>query len=341
MNRQLISRSSLVFIALAAAALACSVGGSSDADREATVAALGESIRLTSTAAAASGLSSAGNIQTAQAQATAQSQAILETQNALASLSEEQKAATAEAFAPYRAELPKYGVDPENGRPGWIHPPVTLDIEGYMQYDYANQYIGTVAADFVVSADITWNTFTGLSGCGFVLRSDGNQDGLNQYLVIATRGASGHVVFGVMVDGELVTGRDIYAYGIDPQFEWRNDTTNRLTVVGRGSQFAIYTNGTLIGEVNPNDPPPQPYVPPPPQAPEDPTDAEAMADYVQRQAEYQTVVAQIRAEHRQRMETFEQADKEFDRGFIAMVGLSESGRTICQYDNAWLWLIGE
>jgi hypothetical protein len=32
-------------------------------------------------------------------------------------------------------------------------------------------------------------------------------------------------------------------------------------------------------------------------------------------------------------------DYRFERGFIAMVAMSESGRTICQFDNAWLWLL--
>ena len=30
---------------------------------------------------------------------------------------------------------------------------------------------------------------------------------------------------------------------------------------------------------------------------------------------------------------------EFDRGFVAMVALSESGRTVCEFNNTWLWLI--
>ena len=51
------------------------------------------------------------------------------------------------------------------------------------------------------------------------------------------------------------------------------DTTNRLTVVGRGDRFTIYNNDTLIGEVNPSDPPPQPNIPAPPVQPEDLEDA--------------------------------------------------------------------
>jgi hypothetical protein len=64
--------------------------------------------------------------------------------------------------------LPKYGVDPSEGKIGWVHPPVSLDASGYREFEYINYYIGTLAQDFVISADITWNTVGSTSGCGFV-----------------------------------------------------------------------------------------------------------------------------------------------------------------------------
>ncbi|HRQ23385.1 MAG TPA: hypothetical protein PLF42_08175, partial [Anaerolineales bacterium] len=162
--------------------------------------------------------------------------------------------ATAAAFAPILAELPQYGVDPSEGRLGWVHPPVTLDASGYHQFEYINYYLGTLATDFVVSADITRDTVGSTSGCGFVLRSDGNQAALSQYIAVITRVASGHFLFATMSKGELITGRDIYARYRDQTFDWQNKSTNRLTIVGRGDRFWIYTNGTLIGEVDPGAP---------------------------------------------------------------------------------------
>jgi hypothetical protein len=278
---------------------------------------------------------------TAGARATTLAADAEATRAGLEALGEEARAATADAFAPMLAELPRYGVDPSQGRPGWIHPPVTLEVDGYHEFDYANQFMGTVAADFVVSADITWDTQYGGSGCGFVLRSDGNQPAFNQYLVVATRAASGHVLFGTMSNGELVGGQDLYAYGADPQFDWQNGAVNRLTIVGRGNLFTIFTNGTRIGEVNPNDPPPLPIFPPAPEPPEDKTDAQALAAYARAEAEYEVVVNQIQANYAARINASKAADKEFDRGFTAMVLLSESGQTRCEFENAWLWVIEE
>jgi hypothetical protein len=325
-----------IYLALTVAALACSLGGS---DHQATVEALERSLSLTATAGSGSEVDFGAEIQAAQAQATTVGESLAATQAAQEAISAEAKAATASAFEPYLAELPKYGVDPGAGRPGWLHPPLQLVAEGHLQYDYGNQFLATVAQDFVVSADITWNTRFGTSGCGFVLRSDGDKEALSQYLVVATRAATGHVLFSTMAKGQVIDIKDIYAYGIDPEFDWRNDGTNRLTVVARGETFSIFTNGTLIGELQAGGPPSPPGIPPPPEQPGDVTDAQAMLVYNEALVEYNQVVAQIQANYRSRQNAYQEHGTKFGRGFIAMVALNESGRTTCQYDNAWLWLI--
>ena len=330
---------SIVLLLFLIIALACNFTSSTQSDLEGTAQALGESVLQTATAAASGEISSDESVATAQVEATEQSIANVATQTAEAIVDEEGAAATAQVVEPIRAELPKYGVDPNQGELAWIHPPEVLELEGYQQFDYANQFLGTVAKDFVVSADITWNTDFGTSGCGFVLRSDGDQEAPNQYMSLATRGSSGHVIFATMVEGELVTGRDIYAYGLDPNFDWRNDTTNRLTIVGKGNEFFVYTNDTLIGEIDPSAPPPQPYIPPPPVEPVDTGDAVAMEKFQKEKQEYDEVVKQIRADHSARVSSFEPEETIFEKGFIAFVAASESGTTTCKFDNAWLWLI--
>ena len=311
-----------------------------DVERQSTLDAISASVRQTATVAAAAQQNPNAPIETAQADATSNAQFAGATQTALALLGVDAQAATANAIAPILAELPTYGVDPSAGRVGWIHPPVTLEVEGFMQYDYINNFISILASDFVVSADITWDAIGAASGCGFVLRSDGKEAALNQYLTIMTRVASGHILFATMAEGEVVTGQDIFAQGYDPAFDWQNGSTNRLTVVGRGDRFWIYTNGSLIGEIDPSAPPLTPNLPPEPERPADTSDARAMANYLQQQAEYDQVVEQIQADFRARRRALVDADTTFERGFIAMVALSQSGRkTTCQYDNAWLWLM--
>ena len=130
--------------------------GSSNVARESTIEAISASVRATATAMAAANLNPNAALETAQADATSQSQSVAATQAALGALGADAQTATAAAYAPILAELPRYGVDPSAGRMGWIHPPVTLEVEGFMQYDYINHFIATMAGDFVVSGDITW-----------------------------------------------------------------------------------------------------------------------------------------------------------------------------------------
>ena len=317
---------------------ACGSGGD-DAAQQSTLEAISETVRQTATAQAALDLNPNAAIETAHALATAQEQSVVETQSAQGALSAEAQAATATAVAPILAELPKYGVDPSAGKMGWIHPPETLEVEGFMQFDYVNYFISTLAQDFVISADITWDAVGSTSSCGFVIRSDGNQDAMDTYLATISRVGSGYFLFLTVAKGEPVTGQVYYANGRDPAFDWQNGATNNLTIVGRADHFWVYTNGTLIGEVDPSAPPIL-NLPPKPQEPADTSNVEAMAQYAVELANYDAEVAQITAEYNARKRALQNADTTFERGFMALVALSRDGKkTTCQFDNAWLWLI--
>ncbi|HET9914085.1 MAG TPA: hypothetical protein VFQ13_19485, partial [Anaerolineales bacterium] len=87
-------------------------------------------------------------------------------------------------------------------------------------------------------------------------------------------------------------------------------------------------------------PPKSPVLPPEPKKPADTSNAEAMAAFLLKKAEHEAVVEQAQADFRARQKAFRESDKVFERGFIAMVALSQSGRkATCQFDNAWLWLM--
>jgi hypothetical protein len=324
-------------LAMSLALASCGPSGPSPAD--ATAEVLGQILSLTATAAAANGVGPEGGQLTAEAIATAKSEAAAATEAVQSALSAGAEAATATAEAPFKGDLPLYGVDPAQGQFGWIHPPLEIYVDGYHQYDFDNRFFGTVAGDFAVSSDITWNTKYGTAGCGFVLRSDGDEEAPNQYLVVATRFGDGRVIFNVMLDGEFFDARDIYAFGRDPEFDWHNDTTNRLTVVGRGSVFSIFTNGTEIGKIDVSKPPPPPPLPPEPKKPDKDADPEVVAEYEQAKKEYDETVSRINTEYARRVKVYEDGGTQFERGFIAMVALNESGYTDCNFNDTWLWLM--
>lgn len=258
-NKQL----SLALLVLITAVLACGTPGADPQPNE-TVQALTNSLNQTATAeaaptntpapdATATPLSeSQSAVGTAQSQATEISVAATGTRNIQATEQAIQAEGTAQAFIPIQQELQSLGIDTSAGRLAWTQDPLTLFAEGYLQYEADVQFV-TVATDFVVATDVTWNTDFGTTGCGVVVRDNGDEEAGDRYLIVATRGGNGRVITSVQLDGNLVQDDtvDIYANGIDPLFEWQNDTTNRLVVIGRGNTFSIYTNGTFLGDFTP------------------------------------------------------------------------------------------
>jgi hypothetical protein len=324
-------------LTLVLAILACSYGSSTN--MEATVEALGVKVEATVTAAASVAEITRVAPQTAEAEATTTFRSFEATQSRDDALGAEARQATATAAVPVLAELRTYGVNTSKGKVAWLHPPATVEVEGYQQFDFVNEYMNILAEDFVISADITWNTQYGTSGCGFMLRSDGDRNKPNQYMVVATRGGSGHVLLFTLVDGEPANGYDIYARSVDRSFQWQNDTTNKLAVVGRGNLFSIYTNGTLLGEIDVTQPPSRPALPSPPQPPGDQSDQAAMQKYQDDLEAHQELVTEMQSNYLSRLNTYDGEVPLFEKGFVAMTALSESGRTECQFDNAWLWLL--
>ena len=329
-----------VWVALLAAILACSFSPlEADNASEATMEAIGTSAANNATLAAELNATLQAELeQTAPTQAAPTgepAQGAQETNPAV------ELSSTQTALAPIRGELTLYGVDPQQGELGWIHPPLRLEVDEYHGTKFETDFPLTVVNDFVLSADITWDTEYGGSGCGFVFRSDGKKDAPSQYLVGASRLANGHVFFAVMSQGELVVARDFYANGIDPKFDASNGATNRLAVVGQGSIFTIYSNGTKLGEADPLAPLPSLALPDPPIRPILMADPAIAAAYRQTLAEYRRLVNKLEEEYKQRQRLWSTLEKDFERGFVAMGVVAQSGRTQCDFDNAWLWKMGE
>lgn len=208
--------------------------------------------------------SSAGDLATAQAEAIQQSQEISVTQTAQLADRDVTKLATATVAAPIIAELPTYGLDASGGKVGWIHDPLTLEVSGYPQMAYGNDYMNVTAKNFVLAADLTWDTQYGDSGCGFMFRSNGDKQKPDQYMLVATRFANGRVVFMALADGELANLRRFYPKEADRSFQWQNGTTNRIAIVARDNLIEIYTNLVKIGEIDTTHPPKQSILPPKP-----------------------------------------------------------------------------
>jgi hypothetical protein len=316
---------------------ACGPSTQSDSSN-ATVTAMSRAIAGTATAEKAN-VSNTGDLATAQAEATQQGREISITQTAQLANRDVSKLATATIAAPIIAELPSYGLNASSGKVGWIHNPITLEAQGTQQFAYGNDYMNVMAKNFVLAADITWNTKYGESGCGFMFRSDGDKQKPNQYMVIATRFANGRVIFTALADGELANIHDFYPKYEDRSFQAQNDTTNRIAIVARGNLIEIYTNLIKIGEVDTTKPPQPMTLPATPIPPLDTSNAAAQNFYQEQLDAYKQIAEQAQQNYYIAKANYMKSNPVFTDGFLSMLALTQGGRTVCKFDNAWLWLL--
>lgn len=152
----------------------------------------------------------------------------------------------------FLSRLAIYGVDRNAGLIQWAHPTFVLEAKGFHEYNIRNNFLLSQGSihDFVVSADIKWNTQYGTTGCGFVLRTDGKEENPSQYVSIITRGGNGRAEFVPVVKGEIDDDNITDIYAGSSIIDWQNDSTNNMTVVGRGDNFTIFANGVELGTVN-------------------------------------------------------------------------------------------
>jgi hypothetical protein len=321
--------------------MACGFGAQPLDPISQTLTPMSQLVRETLTARAGAEGGSSDQLATAVAEATANSAGIYATQTARAALNEPARLASVTAMAPAVAELPRYGVDPADGYVAWVHEPETIALNGFNQTGYANDYPQITAADFVLAADIKWNTKNSLSGCGFMFRSDGNQNNPNQYMLIVTRVASGHMGFLALAKGAISNYREYFIKNEDRSFNWLNDSTNRLALVARGNILDFYTNGILIGQVDITQPPPPTIL-----------DFEELAipaglSPVQLE-QFQTIASQNEEGGQQAEQQIADAQKNFAKnkpffydGLLGFLGLSQSGQMTCEFSNSWLFILNQ
>ncbi|MEK7786264.1 MAG: hypothetical protein AAB658_12705, partial [Chloroflexota bacterium] len=96
--------------------------------------------------------------------------------------------ATAEANAALvRPDLEKIGLSTEGGYLGWMHDPLTIKVDTYMEEKPEIDYPEFSAADFVLQTDVTWNTASGLAGCALIVRSEADVETGEQYRIYMMR----------------------------------------------------------------------------------------------------------------------------------------------------------
>jgi hypothetical protein len=163
---------------------------------------------------------------------------------------EAQAAATAEANAALvRPDLEEIGLTTEGGYLGWMHDPLTIKVDTYLEEKPEIDYPEFSAADFVLQTDVTWNTASGLAGCALIVRSEADVDKGKQYRIYMMR-LQNRPLWDIeyfnlgrwqstLTDGVLDA----------PAFFSEQDSTNRVTVVAQGEKLTVYGNGEKLGSV--------------------------------------------------------------------------------------------
>jgi len=242
--------------------------------------------------------------------------------------------------APLSLELPLYGLDASSGRVGWLHPTIQLQTSGDHQAVFRNDFPGVIVKNFIVVADITWESSYASSGCGFALRAHNNGAHIDQYIVIITRMADGYALFTAFAEGKPANLKEIYANGIDPLFNWENGSTNRLAVVAQGEKITIYTNLTRLGTIDVTESPSAwPNLPPAPQQPAGNASAQEFADYQKLKQSYLDISQTLEERYLAIGENFRQLNSKYTEGFVSLAAVNSTGTTTCEFKNAWLWRI--
>lgn len=304
-----------------------------------TLTPLSGLVRETLTARAGEESGSGDELGTAVARATEKAEQIYATQTARAALNEPSRLATATAIAPVVAELPRYGIDPADGYVAWIHKPVTIDLSGFGQTGFANDYPQITAADFVLASDITWNTKNSISGCGFMFRSNGDQNKPSQYMTLITRTGMGRMGWLALMDGEVSNFREYYPKDKDKAFTWFNDATNRLVIVARDNKIDIYSNGSLIDTIDITQGPPDVTLKAPNIVIPDKVLPAQLEQFQQLANEQDQGNNQAKVQLDEARKNFAIKKPFLYDGLLGFLAASDTGRTICTFQNAWLFIL--
>ena len=153
----------------------------------------------------------------------------------------------APVVAMIEAELKQYDLSTSDGYLGWMNDSATVRVDSYMEDKRQTTHPDLRVADFVFHTDLTWETSTGLAGCGLVLRSEADLDRGKQYRVYFMRILNlplwdieyyKHGAFQRNVTGEVLS---------DGAINTEQGSTNTITVVAQGNKLAVYVNGDRLG----------------------------------------------------------------------------------------------
>ncbi len=128
--------------------------------------------------------------------------------------------------------------------------PIEINLDGYGAEKYDVVDNGASYNDFILKVDVTWNSSSGLAGCGVVFRSDSDISKGENYQFITIR-----------LSGLPIWAIQYWNFGSIQRTEWtstsalidqKQDSTNTYVIVARSETVYLYANSGRLGVVTAN-----------------------------------------------------------------------------------------
>lgn len=158
------------------------------------------------------------------------------TQNAKATANMQSKM---EVVGPVMAQL---GIPTDTGELIWYEEgPITLMVETYNSFN-PEQIVENHVGDFVFHSEVTWDSSSGLAGCGLQFRSDGNFDTGKYYEFDLLRLQNAPAWYMYYARYGYIE-KEMTGYKFDSGINDAKDSQNTIDFVAQGNQFFPYING--------------------------------------------------------------------------------------------------
>jgi hypothetical protein len=146
--------------------------------------------------------------------------------------------------------LAEYDLSPDSGHLAWStleDIPVINSSPGTLIYEPIDE--GVVYGTYVLHTDVTWNSATGLAGCGIIFHSENNLEVGEQYRFYMLR-LSGLPLWDVELWrlGDLVSVTTGDAK-VNSAIDLSDDATNNIVMIVQDGVMAVYANGVRLSNV--------------------------------------------------------------------------------------------
>jgi hypothetical protein len=149
-------------------------------------------------------------------------------------------------------ELQDIGYSTEEGSLAWVsEAPEEITITSYNSHDWIPLASGQDFSDFVLKADVTWDSTGGLATCGFWFRAQSDDENAEHYKFQAIRlsGFPGWDVEYWKYNGWVSTISPGGRVLTSPHIDQDQGSTNTYILVAEGNTLTVYANGNRLGQV--------------------------------------------------------------------------------------------